>query len=137
LAAIAAGGLRDIVERTLAYAKSRHSFGKPIGNHQLIAAKLVHMHIALQAATELIARAARLIESDRPDAPMAASVAKLFTTDAYVSAAREGIQVHGGYGYTDDYPLARHYRDAKYLEIGGGTSEIQTIVIARGLGLRP
>jgi|SRR5580693_3273431 alkylation response protein AidB-like acyl-CoA dehydrogenase len=137
LAAIAAGGLRDIVERTLDYAKSRHSFGKPIGNHQLIAAKLVHMHIALQAATELIARAARLIESDHPDAPMAASVAKLFTTDAYVSAAREGIQVHGGYGYTDDYPLARHYRDAKYLEIGGGTSEIQTIVIARGLGLRP
>jgi alkylation response protein AidB-like acyl-CoA dehydrogenase len=137
LAAIAVGGLRDVVERSLTYAKERRSFGKPIGDHQMIAAKLVDMHVALQAATELITRAARLIESNHADAAVAASAAKLFATDAYMSAAREGIQILGGYGYTDDYPLARHYRDAKYLEIGGGTSEIQKIVIARSLGLRP
>ncbi|ORA26301.1 acyl-CoA dehydrogenase family protein [Mycobacterium aquaticum] len=137
LAAIATGGLRDVFERTLSYAKSRQSFGKPIGDHQLIAAKLVDMHIALEASNGLIARAARLIESNHPDAVMAASATKLFATDAYVSATRQGIQIHGGYGYTDDYPLARHYRDAKYLEIGGGTTEIQKIVVARGLGLRP
>ena len=68
---------------------------------------------------------------------VAAAEAKLFATEAYVSATREGIQVHGGYGYTDEFPMARHYRDAKYLEIGGGTSEIQRILIARGMGLRP
>jgi alkylation response protein AidB-like acyl-CoA dehydrogenase len=136
LAAIAAGGLRDVLERCLAHAKTREAFGKPIGSHQLVAAKLVSMRVGLDAAAGLIARAARLAAEDHPDALVAAAEAKLFAADAYVSATRDGIQVFGGYGYTEEYPLARHYRDAKYLEIGGGTSEIQTIVIARALGLR-
>jgi alkylation response protein AidB-like acyl-CoA dehydrogenase len=136
LAGIAVGGLRDVLETCLAHAKTRESFGKTIGGHQLVAAKLVSMRVSLDAAKGLIARAARLAAADHPDALVAAAEAKLFAADAYVSATRDGIQVFGGYGYSEEYPLARHYRDAKYLEIGGGTSEIQTIVIARGMGLQ-
>jgi alkylation response protein AidB-like acyl-CoA dehydrogenase len=135
LAAIAAGGLRDVLERSLTYAKARTSFGQPIGSHQLVAAKLVTMRINYDAAIGLIERAARMADLDHPDAAVAAAEAKVFATESYVSATREGIQVHGGYGYTEEFPMARHYRDAKYLEIGGGTSEIQRVVIARGMGL--
>ena len=64
-----------------------------------------------------------------------ASAAKLYAAEAYTSAAREGVQIFGGYGYTNDFVVARHYRDSKYMEIGGGTSEIQKVIIARSMGL--
>jgi alkylation response protein AidB-like acyl-CoA dehydrogenase len=135
LAAISVGAMCDIVEKVQAHALQREAFGKPIGAHQLIGAKIVNIRVAADAAAGLLARAAELTEADTSDAVAAASVAKLFATEAYVSAARAGTQVFGGYGFTEDYPIARHYRDCKYLEIGGGTSEIQTIVIGRSMGL--
>jgi alkylation response protein AidB-like acyl-CoA dehydrogenase len=136
LAAISVGALTDLIGRTVEYASSRETFGRPIGGHQLIADKIVRMRIAADAGAGLVRHAAELVDAGAADdAIAAASVAKLHTTEAYVSAAREATQVFGGYGFTEDYPVARHYRDCKYLEIGGGTSEIQTIVIARSMGL--
>jgi len=89
----------------------------------------------MEASDLLVSRAAAAIDAGRPDAAILAAMAKLHATEAYVSAARDGVQVFGGYGYTEDYPVARHYRDAKFMEIGGGTSEIQTMIIARSMGL--
>ena len=135
LAAISVGAMQDVVERSTSYARDRRAFGQPIGGFQLVADKIVRMRMSLDAATALVRDAARRLDAGDPSATVAASVAKLFCTEAYVTATREGAQVFGGYGFIDEYPIARHYRDAKYLEIGGGTSQVQTIVIARSMGL--
>jgi len=74
------------------------------------------------------------VDAGRPS-EIDASLAKLHATRSYVSATREGVQIFGGYGFTEEYPIARHYRDAKYLEIGGGTSEIQKLIIGRSMGV--
>lgn len=134
LAAISVGATADVLELATDHAKQRHAFGKPIGSFQMIVDKLVEMRLGLEAADLLTWRAAELVESGRP-AEVEASLAKLFATRTYVDATREGTQVFGGYGYVTEYPISRHYRDAKYLEIGGGTSEIQKIVIGRSMGL--
>lgn len=136
LAAISVGALRDVLELSLAHAKDRSAFGRPIASHQLVADKLVEMRVAVDTGRGLVQRAAELVDRDHPDARTAAAVAKLSTTRSYISSCREGVQVFGGYGFTDEYPISRHYRDCKYLEIGGGTSEIQKILIARSLGVR-
>ncbi|MCH1881390.1 acyl-CoA dehydrogenase family protein [Agrococcus sp. ARC_14] len=136
LAALSVGALRDLLDRCLAYAKERQTFGKPIGGHQLIADKLVEMRVAIEANHALTMHAATLVDAGDPDAVNVASIAKLSATRDYVSATREAVQIFGGYGFCDEYPVSRHYRDCKYLEIGGGTSEIQKIVIARGMGIR-
>jgi alkylation response protein AidB-like acyl-CoA dehydrogenase len=136
LAAICTGALFDLVGRTLDHATTRQSFGKPIGSHQMVAERIVRMRLAADAAAALTAAAARLVDSGDRRAAEAASAAKLYASEAYVSAAREATQIFGGYGFTEDYPVARHYRDCKYLEIGGGTSQIQVIVVARAMGLR-
>lgn len=137
LAAISAGSLRDVLRRSLEYAKERTSFGKRIGDHQLVARKLVDMRIALAASYGLIKSAAEQTDDGNSEAPTTAAIAKVFATEAYVDATREGVQIFGGYGFTDDYAVSRHYRDCKYLEIGGGTSEIQRILVARAMGLEP
>jgi alkylation response protein AidB-like acyl-CoA dehydrogenase len=135
LAAVCAGALFNLVDEVTTYAQNRKSFGVVIGSHQLIAAKIVRMRVAADASAGLVRNAAELLDSGHPLAAEAASVAKLFASEAYVSAARDGVQIFGGAGFTEDVPVARHYRDCKYLEIGGGTSEVQTIVIGRGMGL--
>ncbi|HYM58931.1 MAG TPA: acyl-CoA dehydrogenase family protein [Solirubrobacteraceae bacterium] len=135
LGAICVGAMRDVLTQATAHAKEREAFGHPIGQFQMVAEKLVRMRVAADAAELLVMRAAELLDAGQP-ADVEASTAKLFATEAYVSATRAGTQVFGGYGFTNDYPVARHYRDAKYLEIGGGTSEMQIVIIARSMGLR-
>ncbi|MFT3797486.1 acyl-CoA dehydrogenase family protein [Microbacterium sp.] len=136
LAALSVGALRDLLDRCLVHAQQRESFGKPIAGHQLIAEKLVEMRVAIEANHALTMQAAALVDAGDPDAVNVASMAKLSATRDYISATREAVQIFGGYGFTDEYPVSRHYRDCKYLEIGGGTSEIQKIVIARSMGIR-
>ena len=134
LAATSVGACADVLERSLGHARSREAFGQPIGSFQLILDKLVEMRLALEAGDLLTWRAAQSIDAGR-SAHVEASLAKLHATRSYVTAAREGVQIYGGYGFTEEYPLARHYRDAKYLEIGGGTSEIQKVIIGRSMGI--
>jgi alkylation response protein AidB-like acyl-CoA dehydrogenase len=134
LAAICVGALDDILAVATDYAQQRIAFGQPIGGFQLIADKLVSMRVSRDAADLLTCRAAESIDAGQP-ASAEAAIAKLFAAEAYVSAAREAVQIFGGYGYTNEYAVARHYRDAKFMEIGGGTSEIQKIIIARSMGL--
>jgi alkylation response protein AidB-like acyl-CoA dehydrogenase len=136
LAALSVGALQDLLDRCLAYATDRETFGKPIAGHQLIADKLVEMRVALESARAITLHAAELADEEHPSAVDVASMAKLLATRAYVTATREAVQIFGGYGFSDEYPVSRHYRDCKYLEIGGGTSEIQKIVIARSMGIR-
>jgi hypothetical protein len=98
-----------LVKQDVAYYQ-RHTFGRAIGGHQLIAEKIVRMRVAADAGAGLVRHAAELVDSGAPQeaAATAASVAKLHATNAYVSAAREAVQVFGGYGFTEDYPVARH-----------------------------
>ena len=134
ISALAVGLLQGCLDECVAYAGERVAFGKPIGAHQAIAFKCADMAVALDAARLLTYRAAWMSDQGMPVAREAAA-AKLFASEAAVTAAREATQVFGGYGFVDETPVSRFYRDAKVLEIGEGTSEIQRIVIARALGL--
>ncbi|MCH8991488.1 MAG: acyl-CoA dehydrogenase family protein [Acidobacteria bacterium] len=134
IAALAVGVLRSCLEESLGYAKERHSFGKPIGSYQAIAFKVADLEVMTEAARLLVYKAAWLKDSGQPF-KQAAAVAKLYATEAAVTATREATQIFGGYGFMDESLVARHYRDAKVLEIGEGTSEVQRLVISRGLGL--
>ncbi|MEX2106632.1 MAG: acyl-CoA dehydrogenase family protein [Solirubrobacterales bacterium] len=135
LAAICVGATEQVLELCAEHARERRAFGRPIGGFQLVADKLVEMRVDLAAGELLVDAAALAIDAGDAGAALRASIAKLHASRAYADAAREGVQVFGGYGYTEEYPVARHYRDAKFMEIGGGTSEIQKVVIARSLGL--
>jgi alkylation response protein AidB-like acyl-CoA dehydrogenase len=134
LAAICVGALQDLVQRCAEYARDRHAFGAPIGSFQMIGAKIVDMRVHAAAARSLVWDVAAAL-SDEPPPVVEASVAKLFASESYISATREAVQVFGGYGFTEEYAVGRHYRDAKYLEIGGGSSEIQRLIIGRSMGL--
>ena len=134
LAAICVGAMDEVLEAASGYAKERVAFGQPISRFQLIADKLVTMRVERDAAALLVEHAAAAVDSGQA-AEAEASAAKLYAAEAYTSAAREGVQIFGGYGYTNEFVVARHYRDSKYMEIGGGTSEIQKVIIARSMGL--
>jgi short/branched chain acyl-CoA dehydrogenase len=134
IAALAVGVLQSCLEESVGYAKERHSFGKPIGSYQAIAFKCADMEVMTEAARLLVYRAAWLKEQGLPFKQEAA-VAKLYATEAAITATREATQVFGGAGFMDETLVSRHYRDAKVLEIGEGTSEVQRLVIGRGLGL--
>jgi short/branched chain acyl-CoA dehydrogenase len=134
IAALAVGLAQACLDHSLDYAASRRAFGRPIGGHQAIAFKIADLQVAVDAARLLTYRAAWLKDRGRPFR-QAAAVAKLYATEAAVQATREATQIFGGAGFVDETPVSRFYRDAKVLEIGEGTSEIQRIVIARGLGL--
>jgi alkylation response protein AidB-like acyl-CoA dehydrogenase len=136
IAALSVGLAQGCLDASVAYAKDREAFGRPIGNYQAIAFKLADMRAAIEGARLLTYRAAWLKDEGRPYTTEAA-IAKLRASEIAVDVAREAIQVHGGYGYTEEFPVARAYRDAKVLEIGEGTSEILRLVIARDLGLQP
>ena len=134
IAALAVGVIQACLEQSVQYAKDRNAFGKPIGTYQAVAFKCADLAVMADTARALTYRAAWLKDQGRPFKQEAA-VAKLYATEAAVTATREATQIFGGYGFIDETPVARHYRDAKILEIGEGTSEIQRLVIARGLGL--
>jgi butyryl-CoA dehydrogenase len=134
LAALAVGLAQACLEHSLAYANDRQAFGGPIGRYQAVAFKCADMAVAVENARLLTYKAAWLKDRGRPYRE-AAAMAKLYASEAAVTATREATQIHGGYGVMDDTPVSRFYRDAKVLEIGEGTSEVQRLVIARALGL--
>jgi alkylation response protein AidB-like acyl-CoA dehydrogenase len=134
IAALAVGLIQGCVDECVRYAHEREAFGKPIGGHQAVAFKIADMQAAAELARNQWWHAAWLMEQGRPFKRQA-SIAKLYATEAAVTAAREACQVFGGYGFTTEYPVGRFYQDAKILEIGEGTSEVQRMLIARDLGL--
>ena len=141
ISALALGLIERMLAESTAYATERTAFGRPIGANQGIAFQLADLAVMAEAARTLTYKAAWL--KDEHDAgrrsaaevKRAAAVAKLYSTEAAVSATRTAAQVFGGNGFMEEYPIARFYRDAKVLEIGEGTSEVQRMVIARHLGL--
>ncbi len=134
VAALGLGLAQGAFEMALRYARERRQFGRPIGAFQAVQFKLADMQVEIEAARNLVYKAAWLKDAGRPFA-QAAAIAKLYTGELARRAANESLQIHGGYGYMDEYAVSRFYRDAKILEIGEGTNEVQRLVIARGLGL--
>jgi short/branched chain acyl-CoA dehydrogenase len=134
LAALAVGLAQGCLDESVRYAKERQAFGRPIGSFQSIQFKLADMRVAVENARLATYRAAWLQGTGRPF-KAEASMAKLYASEIAVTAARDAVQIHGGYGYIEESPVARYYRDSKILEIGEGTSEIQRLIIARDLGL--
>jgi short-chain 2-methylacyl-CoA dehydrogenase len=134
VAALGLGMAQGAFEMGLRYARQREQFGRPIGSFQAIQFKLADMATEVEAARNLVYKAAWLKDQGRPFAQQAA-IAKLYTGELARRACNESLQIHGGYGFMDEYPISRFYRDAKVLEIGEGTNEVQRMVIARGLGL--
>jgi short/branched chain acyl-CoA dehydrogenase len=134
ISALAVGLAQACLDESVRYAVERDSFGAPIATRQLIQGKLADMRAGVEAARLLTYRAAWLKDQGR-DHVVEASVAKLVASETAVACAREAVQIHGGYGFIEEYPVARFYRDAKVLEIGEGTSEIQRLIVARDLGL--
>ncbi|WP_420121828.1 acyl-CoA dehydrogenase family protein [Nakamurella sp.] len=144
IAALAVGLLQACLEACVQYAGDRHTMGGPIGRKQGVAFQIADLEVMLQAARALTYQAAAMKDAmlaGHPGAPSparfkrAAAVAKLYSSESAVTATRIATQVFGGYGFMEEYPVARFYRDAKILEIGEGTSEVQRLLIARGLGL--
>ena len=134
ISALAVGLAQACLEQSVAYAKSRNAFGGPIGRYQGVAFKCADLEVMVETARLVTYKAAWLKDTGRPFR-QAAAVAKLHSTEAAVTATRIATQIFGGSGFMDETPVARFYRDAKILEIGEGTSEVQRLVLARGLGL--
>jgi alkylation response protein AidB-like acyl-CoA dehydrogenase len=133
VAAMGVGLAQGALDEALAYAKERRAFGKPISKFQTIQAKLADLSTEIEAARLLVYKAAREKDLGR-NFTLTAAQAKLKTGRLAVRATEEAVQIHGGYGYIEEYPVCRFYRDAKILTIGEGTDEIQQMVIARALG---
>jgi alkylation response protein AidB-like acyl-CoA dehydrogenase len=134
IAALATGAAQGCVDESVKYAKEREAFGRPIGANQGIAFMIARMEARAHVARTAYYDAAALMLAGKPF-KREASIAKLIASEAAMDNARDATQIHGGYGFINDYPVARHYRDSKILEIGEGTSEVQLMLIARGLGL--
>jgi len=132
IGALATGLGRGALEESTRYATERRAFGKPIGDFEAIRWMLADMQTELQAARLLVHRAAVLADTGRPYG-REASMAKLFASEMATRACNKAVQIHGGYGYTKEFPVERYLRDAKLCEIGEGTSEVQRTVIAREL----
>ena len=137
ISALAVGCIQACLELCTAYSLDRTTFGKPIGAKQGVAFQIADLAVMAEAARALTYRAAAMKDAGAPmkDVKQAAAIAKLYTSESAVSATRIATQVFGGYGFMEEYPVARFYRDAKILEIGEGTSEVQRMLIARNLGL--
>jgi alkylation response protein AidB-like acyl-CoA dehydrogenase len=133
VAAMSVGLAQGALDEAIAYAKERQAFGKAISKYQLIQAKIADLSADIEAARLLTYRAA--LEKDAGKSfTLTAAQAKLKTGRLAVRATEEAVQIHGGYGYIEEYPVCRFYRDAKILTIGEGTDEVQQMVIARALG---
>lgn len=134
IAAVATGVAQGCVDESVKYAGERESFGKTIGSYQAISFKIARMearaHVARTAYYDAVAKmlAGKPFKKD-------AAIAKMISSEAAMDNARDATQIHGGYGFINEYPVARHYRDSKILEIGEGTTEVQLMLIARSLGL--
>ncbi len=138
IAALAVGCIQACLELSVQYAGERQTMGGPIGRKQGVAFQIADLQVMADAARLLTYKAAALKDSGPRNAKafkQAASIAKLYATESAVTATRIATQVFGGYGFMEEYPVVRFYRDAKVLEIGEGTSEVQRMLIARGLGL--
>ncbi|HET9859089.1 MAG TPA: acyl-CoA dehydrogenase family protein, partial [Nocardioidaceae bacterium] len=137
IAALAVGCIQACLDMSLDYAGERTTFGVPIGSKQGVAFQIADLQVMLEASRALTYKAAAMKDAGRPmkEFKQAAAVAKLYATESAVTATRIATQVFGGYGFMEEYPVTRFYRDAKVLEIGEGTSEVQRMLIARGLGL--
>jgi len=133
IGALAVGIAQGSLDKALSYAKERKQFGRPISDFQAIQFKLADMAMETELARNMVHKAAWLKDNERPFSKEAA-YAKLYATETAFRAANQAIQIHGGYGYMREYEVERYLRDAKLLEIGEGTSEIQRLVIARHLG---
>ncbi len=133
IGALSVGIAQACLDAALAYAKERKQFGQPISKFQAIQFKLADMAMAIELARLAVYQAAWLKDQGLPFTRESA-IAKLFASETAVKSALEAIQIFGGYGYTNEYPVERYLRDAKLMEIGEGTSEIQRLVIARQLG---
>ncbi|GGC98209.1 acyl-CoA dehydrogenase [Pontibacillus salipaludis] len=133
IAALAVGIAQASLDKALAYAKERKQFGQPISNFQAIQFKLADMAMEVELARNIVLKAAWLKDQKKPFTKESA-YAKLFASETAFRSANQAIQIHGGYGYMREYEVERFLRDAKLLEIGEGTSEIQRLVISRQLG---
>jgi alkylation response protein AidB-like acyl-CoA dehydrogenase len=134
ISALATGLAQACLDESVKYAKERTAFGAPIGKNQAIAFKIADMEVRTHTARLAWYRAAERMMRGEPFKKEAA-IAKLHSSEIAVTNAREATQIHGGYGFMNEYPVARHWRDSKILEIGEGTSEVQRMLIARELGL--
>ncbi|MCC7308656.1 MAG: acyl-CoA dehydrogenase family protein, partial [Acidobacteria bacterium] len=132
IAALSVGIAQGAYEAAVKYAKERQQFGKPIADFQAIQFKLADMATQIECARLLTLKAAVLKDAKRP-VTQASAMAKLYASETAVRVSEESVQIHGGYGYTKDYPAEKYWRDSKLCTIGEGTSEIQRIVIAKNL----
>jgi short-chain 2-methylacyl-CoA dehydrogenase len=137
IAALAVGCVQACLDMSVEYAGQRTTFGRPIGAKQGVAFQVADLEVMLEASRMLTYKAAAMKDAGRPmkEFKQAAAIAKLYATESAVSATRIATQIFGGYGFMEEYPVTRFYRDAKVLEIGEGTSEVQRMLIARGRGL--
>jgi hypothetical protein len=133
IAALSVGLAQGAYEAALRYAKERRQFGQPISSFQAIQWKLADMATRIEASRLLTYRAAWLKDGGKPRTTRESSMAKLYASEVAVRAAEDCVQIHGGYGFTKDYPAEKFFRDVKLMTIGEGTSEIQRLVIARQL----
>jgi short/branched chain acyl-CoA dehydrogenase len=134
IAALSVGLSQGCVDESIKYAGERTAFGRPIGSFQALRFKIADMATRTDLARQAYYKAAWLQAKGRPYKKEAA-MAKLFASETAVDVARDAVQIHGGYGYIEEFPVCRHFRDSKVLEIGEGTSEVMRILIARELGL--
>jgi butyryl-CoA dehydrogenase len=134
VAAMGVGLAQGAYDLALAYAKDRKQFGRPISDFQAIQFQLADMAVEIEAGRNLVYKAAWLKDEGRPFAQQAA-MAKLYTGELSNRAVNKSLQIHGGYGFMEEYAISRLYRDQKVLEIGEGTNEVQRMVIAKHLGL--
>jgi len=134
IAALSTGAAQGCVDESVKYAKERQSFGRPIGSYQAISFKIARMEARAHVARTAYYEAAAKMLAGKPFKKEAA-IAKMIASEAAMDNARDATQIHGGYGFMNEYPVARHYRDSKILEIGEGTTEVQLMLIARSLGL--
>jgi short-chain 2-methylacyl-CoA dehydrogenase len=134
IAALGVGAAQGCVDESVRYAKERHAFGRAIATNQAIAFKIARMQARTHVARTAYYDAAARMLAGKPFKTEAA-IAKLVASEAAMDNARDATQIHGGYGFMNEYPVARQYRDSKVLEIGEGTSEVQLMLISRALGL--
>jgi len=134
IAAVATGAAQGCVDESVKYAKERAAFGQLIGRFQAIEFKIARMEARAHVARTAYYDAAALMQAGKPFKKEAA-IAKMIASEAAMDNARDATQIHGGYGFMNEYAVARHYRDSKILEIGEGTTEVQLMLIARELGV--
>jgi short/branched chain acyl-CoA dehydrogenase len=134
IAALSTGAAQGCVDQSVKYAREREAFGQPIGRYQSIAFTIARMEARAHTARTAYYDAAALMLAGKPFKKQAA-IAKLVASEAAMDNARDATQIHGGYGFINEFTVARHYRDSKILEIGEGTSEVQLMLIAREVGL--